>query len=166
MTTAKVLGKVTIVDRTVPAGSGIPAVADARIEKLTEFLAGTGDLQIDLVFAQEYTIAPGGGAESFDMDGLTDQFGETVAFADVCAIGVFVDDEATGPCTVGGNLNAFQAFFEGTGDQINIGIGAFFLITDVDGGWQPVASTGDILDIDEIGAAGTKFKVVFLGRSA
>jgi len=135
--------------------------ADIRLEN------GTGDDQVDRVFADTRTIA-GSATDSLDLAGgsLTDPLGNALTFAKVKAIMIRPADGNGGNLRVGGNANAFQGPFQNVADQIDVAPGGAWLHVDPDTGWTVTPTTGDILDVENLHTAQVTYEIVILGTSA
>ncbi len=139
---------------------------------------GTGLGKADLLFADRRVKAAGGDDE-LDLAGvLSNNFGDTLTFANIKLILIInrSDVTSTNPAhtattaqiTVGGGVNEFIGPFAAAGDKIELLTGAVFLITaPTAAGWTVTATSADDLLIhNDDGANEAMYDVVLLGESA
>lgn len=131
--------------------------------------SGTGAGQADLLFADQRTIAD---SENDDLDlagSLTDVFGNTLTFVEICAMEVRAAGGNTNDVVVGGAAsNAFTGPFGDASDTIAVQPGGVLALGAPDaGGWTVAAGTGDVLRIANGGAGSSvTYDIVLVGRSA
>ena len=132
----------------------------------TTLLNGTAADQASQAFSDERTLAA---STSEDLDlagGLTDVFGNAIAFTKIKAIAIFADADNGDNVEVGGAAsNGFNSWVGAVGDQVIIPPGGMFLLTAPDlAGFPVTSSTGDLLTINnaDSGASGT-YKIVLIG---
>ena len=111
----------------------------------------------DSIFTVTGTIS--GGANSYDLDGsLEDPLGNAVTFAKVMCVFV-INNSTTDSLTVGGANNIPML---GSGDVMNVALGAYFQYVD-DNGITVTGGTGDLITIT--GTTGETFDLVVIGSS-
>lgn len=138
-----------------------------RLKKL--LTAGTVADTADLVFADTRTLAASA-TENLDLDGgLTDAFGNALAFVEVVAILVFAAAANTNNVLLGGAAsNGFVGPFADATDKLTIKPGGWaFLMAPGNPAYPVTAGTGDILKVAN-SAAGTAvtYDIIIVGRSA
>lgn len=128
--------------------------------------SGTGAGQADLAF---WDSRPLTASQSEDLDlagGLTDAFGGTLTFVEVCGIWVKAAAANSGNIIVGGGTNGFVGPFGNVNDTVALDAGETFLITNIGAGWPVTASTADILKIENSHASAATYEIAIIGRSA
>jgi hypothetical protein len=111
----------------------------------------------DAIFTVTGTIT--GGANSYDLAGsLTDPLGNAVTFAKVMSVYV-INNSETDSLTVGGANNIPML---GSGDVMNVALGAYFQYID-ETGITVTGGTGDLITIT--GTDGETFDLVIVGSS-
>jgi hypothetical protein len=126
---------------------------------------GTGPLQADLVWAQNYTIADGG-TLSIDVNAsLTDQFGQTITMVNVVGVTVVSKSTNTTVLTVGGGSNPLPIF---AGSSTSLAPNGIFTLAspDASGIAAVTPATADLLNIVNAAGATADVEVMIVGRSA
>lgn len=140
--------------------------------KLHEFVksltmaTGTGANQSDVVFSDRRTLAAT--SEDFDLVGaLTGALGGTVSLAEVTLIAIHnTSSTAADVLSIGGAAaTQFAAPFDAADNEIKVGPGGLFLLTNPIDGFACAAGTTDLLKIDA-GAKTITFDIIVIGRSA
>lgn len=130
-----------------------------------EFESGTGEYQINKVFADERSLSASG-TENIDVAGvLTDALGNTITMTAVKAVFILADEDNTNDVVVGGDAtNTVLGIFSAEAGAINVKPGGVFMWVAPKTGAAVVAGTGDLLMITN-SAAGTSvtYKIVILG---
>jgi hypothetical protein len=113
-----------------------------------EFASGTGDDQVQNVFADQRSISASS-SENLDLAGtLTDAFGATITFGTVKVIEVQASCSNTNNVLVGGAAsNTFVGPFDDASDIITVKPCGRLLLMAPKTGWTVTASTGDILKV-------------------
>jgi hypothetical protein len=149
--------------------SGGPIIKDFNNLALTDsFADGTGIDSADLLWHDVRTLATG---VSEDLDlagGVTDQFGATVTFARVRGLAIRNQTTTAGHILeVGGaSSNDWLTWLGATGDVVKVGPdGCLFLWNPSAAAFAVTAGTGDLLKINNAGAADTTYQIVVIGAS-
>ena len=141
------------------------------LRTLSDSLAnGTGLDQADLCFADQRTLGATT-AETLDLSGsLTDDFGDTLAFARIKGIIIALNTTTAGyTLEIGGAAsNQFAAIVgDGASDKIIVRAGGFLIL------WAPDAtayavtnSASDLLKINNPNAASIIYDIILIGCSA
>lgn len=133
----------------------------------TEYTDGTTANKADLVWsAKGRSLAAT--TENIDLaGGLTDEFGNTITFAEITAIYIHNKNTTAGETlTIGGaGANTFLLFADATDKFVIDPDGKFFFDSPSAAAKAVTAGTGDILLIDA-GAATITYDIVIVGRSA
>lgn len=135
-----------------------------QVEAADVYSNGTGDSQVNRVFADQRTLAAT--AEDLDLSGgLTDAFGNTITLAKLRGLIIENTATATGAnLLVGGDANSIP-IFGAAADYIKIPPGGFFAWSGPVDGITVTAGTGDILQIDA-GAATITYNIWVIGATA
>lgn len=133
------------------------------------FTFGTSSNQANLVYIGTGSVTSSG--TSIDLAGsLTDQFGNTLTFAEVNALLIFNNNLTAGEnLLVGGAAsNAVSTLFSNTNDVLVIGASGFLsLVNPLDPGYAITAGTADILKLASGGAGyNITYELAVIGRSA
>ena len=117
----------------------------------------TGTNPVNVVFAEQRTLAASG-SYTYDMStGLTDFLGNSIALARIFAIAV---SSSTGTVVYApGASNGLEWFLGGTSPTISIPAGAGFIFTTPT--FQAVSGTDKTLTLSS--SAGATYKIAFLG---
>lgn len=163
--TGRIVGGIGL-NMTGPADLGsqkatLPAAAAMQI--VNGVLPG----QCDLAFFDQRTLA-GSTSEELDLAGVvSDLFGATITFVEVC--GIFISAAAAN----GGNIilgnaaaNQFAGPFGAVTHTLSIDAGERLLLTNLGVGWPVTAGTADKLKVDNSDAASAVYDIAIIGRSA
>lgn len=132
------------------------------------FSSGTSTYQVDLMFADQRTLAASA-TENLDMAGsLADPLGATLTFVKIKAIKICAARANTNNVVVGGAAtNTFVGPFADASDKIAVAPGGCALLVAPGAGWTVTASTGDIVLVANSGAGtSVTYDIVILGTSA
>jgi hypothetical protein len=145
--TAKVYDGVQFVQSTTN-DAGTPTFDSRPSIVPYEFAPGTGDDQVQNVFADQRSISASS-SENLDLAGsLTDAFGATITFGTVKVIEVQASCSNTNNVLVGGaGSNTFVGPFADATDIITVKPCGRLLLMAPKTGWTVTASTGDILKV-------------------
>lgn len=139
-------------DLSVPQVELAPIHREMRLERGTAFV-GKGDLQFS-----DIRSLVSGTAETLDLSGgLSDQFGNVIAFEEVTAIFI----EADAPLVIGGGSFAGPL---GAGGAVPLAADAVKYWVSKRG-WQVIAGTGDGLTIENKADEDATYSIVIVGRS-
>ena len=149
------VNKITIDLRSTLTGAvGLSQLTALVTQKPTTDLTS---VPTDSTFTVTGTIS--GGSNDYDLAGaLTDPLGNVVTFAKVMAVYV-INNSTTDSLTVGGANNIPML---GSGDVMNVALGAYFLYID-ETGITVTPGTGDLITI--AGTNGETFDLVVIGSS-
>lgn len=148
----------------------LSTVKDHGVRQLDDALAsGTGLDQADLVFHDKRTLSATS-SESLDLaGGLTDAFGQSLAFARIKAITIRNLATTAGyHLEVGGAAsNAFVNWVGDASDVLRIGPGGVMQLWNPSAaGYAVTAGTGDLLKINNPNGASLEYEIILIGASA
>lgn len=127
---------------------------------------GNGADQAEVVFSDQRTITASSNEDLDLAGGLTDAFGQSIAFTEIKAMVISAADGNTNNVVVGGaGANGFIGPFSGTTDTLTIKPGGMCMVMDKTAGGYPVtAGTGDLLRVANSGA-GTSvvYDIILIG---
>ena len=135
------------------------------INAIVNFASGTGAGQANSVFTDTRTLTASG-TENLDLSGgLTDAFGNTLAFTRVKAILVVARSANTNDVEVTRPASNGVPLFLSAGDGVTIPPdGQFFLVAPDADGIAVTASTGDIITItNSAGGSSVTYDIVIVG---
>lgn len=130
----------------------------------TSLANGTGDNEANQVFADTRSLAAAT-AEELDLSGgLTDAFGNSVAFTAIKSIMIKADSANAGDIQVGGAAaNAFNTWCGDAADIVNIQAGGAFVIVAPNAGFAVTAATADLLKINNLSAGASSYSISLTG---
>lgn len=139
------------------------------LEVLLDLLNGTGAEQANATFSDERQIAASGDEDLDLSGGLTDAFGNSIAFTGIKAMLIVADENNGDDLVIGGASSAgFTSWVGGADDTIILPPGGFMLLGRKDAaGWLVTATTADLLTIanaDSVDPA--TYKIVLVGITA
>jgi hypothetical protein len=144
----------------------------ATLEYDASLADGTAADQADLIWHDQRTLNAGA-SEDLDLTALiTVIFGGTVSisFAKVKAILIVNTSTTAGHELLVGGAGAGQAFAtpfnNNAGAKVGVGPDSPLLLVNKKDGWAVTAGTGDILRIQNSGAAAVTYRIVIVGTSA
>lgn len=131
------------------------------------FITGTGAGAVDLYVADTRTLA-GSANEDIDFSGgFTNDFGDTITFADVKGLAIRNQSSSNGALGISpAAANGFLGPFADASDMISVNPGEHVLITDFAVGWVVTAATADLINITNAGAGTMTYDIIILGSSA
>lgn len=129
--------------------------------------SGTGNGNADLLYAAQRQLAPAT-SETLDLAGvLSDAFGATLIIAKVKAIYIRGADANSGNIEVGGAAaNAFIGPLKDVTDIAVVQPGGVWLNVAPNAGWTVTPATGDLLKVNNPGAAAGTYDIIVVGASA
>lgn len=138
------------------------------LNKTYDLASGTGSAGVDLVFADERTLAPSG-TENLDLAGvLVDSFGTIISFARIKAIHVFAIDGNTNDVHVGvGATNGLATLFPVVSSHVKVKPGGTFLAVMPGAGVLVAVGTGDLLVMtNSAGGTSVTYRIVIVGSTS
>lgn len=152
--TVEAISRARVSGELVTARDGGTARFPFSLEVSTSVGDGTGAVQVNAVFIDDFTIAASGTLD-IDLSGtLTDAHGAALVFTAVKEIMFVAADGNTNNIVVGGSpTNAFIGPFGAAAHTVAVKPGGCFKVADFSAaGWTVVAATGDILRLSNSGA--------------
>lgn len=145
--TAKIYDRIQFT-QSVTNDVGTPTFVSNRPVNSIDFTTGTGDYQVQVVWADTRTISASS-SENLDVAGaLTDAFGATVTCATVKAVQIEADAGNTNNVLVGGAAsNTLLGIFGDATDIVSVKPGGKFMWVAPKTGATVTAATGDILKV-------------------
>ena len=143
---------------------GLTAPLSINVTKSME--TGTGADLADKAWWNTSTLAASA-SETWDLDALTDAFGDVLTFVKVKLLYVKASDDnnAANPVVVGGG--DFAGPFADASDKVNLSAGDVFLATKFGSGWTVTATSADgLLVTNGAGTNSVTYDIVLIGTSA
>ena len=148
--------------------SGVNATVNPSVALNLAYVNGTSDGQINTKWCRTDSIAISG-ADTFDLrGGLTNEFGTSIAFAEIEALGVKAHSTNTNDVWIGGGgvANRWKAFLVDSA-KIAVKPGYAMIVGGAGGGYAVTANTGDTLVLrNSAGGTQVKYDICIAGRSS